>query len=227
MALLDRDIRKLINTKQSSVEFQGKPSLNGMVDGQVAIEKKSNSQIALYRKKYGKLWKMYMSADGNQYVDKTLSTHALKYTSNFTDYRSFSHNFVDDLDANEHFLPWGSLSELTSLRPDVGYLASFDMACHKLIFKPPNLDDNADNITFAIKKIDDGDDTTDSVCTYAYTTTFVDHTSITINRKDWSADPAVKAGDVVAISVTASDAGIVTSSKNFYITSVWETKVVI
>lgn len=50
MPLLDRDIRKLINTKQSSVEFQGKPSLNGMVDGQVAIEKKSNSQIALYRK---------------------------------------------------------------------------------------------------------------------------------------------------------------------------------
>ena len=71
MPLTDRDLRKLINTKQGSVEFQGKPSINGMVDGQVAIEKKSNSQLALYRKKYGKLWKTYMSSDGNQYVDKT------------------------------------------------------------------------------------------------------------------------------------------------------------
>jgi len=38
MPLTDRDLRKLINTKQGSVEFQGKPSINGMVDGQVAIE---------------------------------------------------------------------------------------------------------------------------------------------------------------------------------------------
>ena len=101
------------------------------------------------------------------------------------------------------------------------------MTCHKLIFRPPDLDDNADNITFAIKKIDDGDNTTDSLCTYAYETTFVDHTSITINRGDWSADPTVEAGDVVAISITASDADIVTSAKGFYITSVWETEIII
>ena len=34
MALTDRDLRKLINTKQESMEFQGIPSTNGMVDGQ-------------------------------------------------------------------------------------------------------------------------------------------------------------------------------------------------
>lgn len=72
MAFTDRDLRKLSNTKQASIEFNGKPSLHGMLDGQVAIEKKSNSQLALYRKKYGKLWKTYMSSDGNQYVDKKL-----------------------------------------------------------------------------------------------------------------------------------------------------------
>ena len=115
----------------------------------------------------------------------------------------------------------------TSFRPDAGYLVPFNMTCHKLIFRPPDLDDNADNITFAIKKIDDGDNTTDSLCTYAYETTFVDHTSITINRGDWSADPTVEAGDVVAISITASDADIVTSAKGFYITSVWETEIII
>tara|TARA_R110000823_G_scaffold309638_1_gene434044 strand:+ start:228 stop:911 length:684 start_codon:yes stop_codon:yes gene_type:complete len=227
MALTDRDMRKLANTKQSSIEFQGKPSIHGMLDGQVAIEKQSNSQLALYRKKYGKLWKSYMSSNGDQYVDKTLSANTLKYTNKFIDYRSFSHNFYDDLDANEHFLPWGNVNELTSLRPDVGYLVPFNMTCHKLIFKVPDLDDNTDNILFTIKKIDDGDDTIDSVCTYTYSTTFVDNTSITINRSDWSATPSVETGDVVAISITASHADIVTSAKNFFITSVWRVEVVI
>ena len=75
MALTDRDLRKLINTKQESMEFQGIPSTHGMVDGQTAIQKKSNSQLAIYRKKFGKLWKSYMSSDGSQYVDKNLNVN--------------------------------------------------------------------------------------------------------------------------------------------------------
>ena len=55
MALSQRDIRKLINTKQSSVEFEGIPSQSSMLDGQVAMHKKSNNLLALYRKKFGKL----------------------------------------------------------------------------------------------------------------------------------------------------------------------------
>ena len=82
MALTDRDMRKLINTKQNSVEFQGKPSVHGMLDGQIAIEKQSNSQLALYRKKYGKLWKSYMSFNGNQYVDKDLKVNGSINLSN-------------------------------------------------------------------------------------------------------------------------------------------------
>ena len=93
MALTDRDLRKLINTKQESMEFQGIPSTNGMVDGQTALQKKSNSQLAIYRKKFGKIWKSYMSSDGNQYVDKKLTTNTLKYTNRFIDYRVFLHNF--------------------------------------------------------------------------------------------------------------------------------------
>jgi hypothetical protein len=223
----DRRLRKLFNSKQDIVEFNGNPSISSMMDGQVAVTKGANGQLAVHRKSYGKLWRSYMSYDGNQYVDKTLSTNTLKYTNKFIDYRSFSHNFTDDLDGNEHFLPWWSNNEQTSFRTDAGYLVPFNMTCHKLIFKPPDLDDNADNITFAIKKIDDGDGTTDSLCTYTYSTTFVDHTSITINRSDWSAAPNVETGDVVAISITASDAGIVTSAKGFYITSVWRIEIII
>jgi len=73
MAINDREIRKLINTKQSSMEFEGIPSLNGMLEGQTAIQKKSNSQLSLYRKQFGKLFKSHMSADGNQFIEKNLS----------------------------------------------------------------------------------------------------------------------------------------------------------
>ena len=227
MPLTDRDLRKLINTKQGSVEFQGKPSINGMVDGQVAIEKKSNSQLALYRKKYGKLWKTYMSSDGNQYVDKTLKTNTLEYTNKFIDYRTFSHNFAKDLDTTETYLPWWSTDDLTALRNSTGYLAPFKMTCHKLIFKPPDLDDNTDDIVFAIKKIDDGDNTVDALCNYTYSTTFTDYTAITVSQSDWSATPSIAAGDVVAITIDASDTGIVTSAKEFWVTSVWRVEVVI
>ena len=69
----NRDIRKLINTKQDVTEFNGTPSVGGMSDGQIAIAKSNNKQLAIYRKKYGKLWKSYMNHDGNEYVDKNLT----------------------------------------------------------------------------------------------------------------------------------------------------------
>ena len=46
----NRIVRTLINTKQSSLEYSGKPSINSMVDGQTAIERKPNGQLALYKK---------------------------------------------------------------------------------------------------------------------------------------------------------------------------------
>ena len=70
---IDRDLRKIINTKQDIIEFNGTPSLNGMSDGQVAITKGNNKQLAIYRKKFGRLWKSYMNYDGNEYVDKNLT----------------------------------------------------------------------------------------------------------------------------------------------------------
>tara|TARA_R100001082_G_scaffold35187_1_gene18263 strand:+ start:8803 stop:9381 length:579 start_codon:yes stop_codon:yes gene_type:complete len=72
MSLLDRNVRRLINTKQDSLEFKGVPSSNSLLDGQTAVQKESNSQLAIYRKKFGKIWKSYMSSNGNQFVDRDL-----------------------------------------------------------------------------------------------------------------------------------------------------------
>ena len=68
----ERQIRKLINSKQDVMEFNGTPSKNSLSDGQLAITKSNNSQLAVYRKKFGKLWKSYMSYDGSQYVDRDI-----------------------------------------------------------------------------------------------------------------------------------------------------------
>ena len=85
MAFSERDIRKLVNTKQSLMDFKGTPSNSNMLDGQVALHKKNNSLLALYRKKFGKLWKTYLSSDGNQIIDKNLNVGGItksKVTAN-------------------------------------------------------------------------------------------------------------------------------------------------
>lgn len=68
-----RDLRKLLNTKQDVIDFQGTPSIGGMAEGQIALSQSSGGQLAIHRKKYGKLWKSYMSYNGDQYVDRNLN----------------------------------------------------------------------------------------------------------------------------------------------------------
>lgn len=228
MAITDRDIRKLSNTKQNSIEFVGKPSLNGMLEGQIAIERKSNSQLALYRKKYGKLWKSYMSSDGNQHVDKSLKTNTLEYSNRFIDYRTFKHSFTDDLPATKIYVPWqGTGEQTTLLNATSGYLNPFRMTCHKILFRTPAIDTVATDIVFGIDKMDSGDTTRDAICTYDATANWSSNTNFTINQSDWSAVPTVEPGDLVGLSINADNTNIVTSEKHFHMTSIWRVEVVI
>ena len=227
MALTDRDMRKLANTKQSSIEFKGKPSVHGMLDGQVAIEKQSNSQLALYRKKYGKLWKSYMSSNGDQYVDKTLSVNTLKYTNKFIDYRFIAHNFTADIGTTETYIPWYGVSDAANMNAvSTSFLAPYKMTLHKLFVRPETISDTSAELTFALDKQDDGDTTVDSIATFTYDTLLHNESFITINRSDWSADPSVEAGDKIGISIDA-DADPSSSAIPWYITSVWEVEIIV
>ena len=71
--MANRDIRRVINTKQDSLESQGNLSTGSMVDGQVSISKSNNEQLSIRKKKYGRIYKSYMSSNGNQIVDKNLT----------------------------------------------------------------------------------------------------------------------------------------------------------
>ena len=226
MALTDRDMRRLENTKQNSIEFQGKPSIHGMVDGQVAIEKKSNSQLALYRKKYGKLWKMYMSSDGNQYVDGTLRTNTLEYTHKFIDYRFFLHNFNRDIGTSEFFLPWVGPTEETDMDDARrSFLVPFNMTLNTILIRPETLSDTTADIRIKVKK--QGNNlTVGTVATATYETDdLASNTYFKLNKSDFDNTPTVEAGEKVGLTILsgADPSGTI----DLYITSVLRVEVVI
>ena len=222
---MDRDSRFINNRKQDKIRLvNNHPSINNMREGEEVLFNHKDGILKRYRKQNGRLWSSNMSTDGNTIVDKKLIANELEYKQKFLDYRVFAHNFNKDLDTDETYLPWGfNGSDKTTFGVTHGYLTPFKMICHKFIFRPPNLTDSTDDITFAIKKIDNGDNTEDLVCNYTYSTTFVDYTSITINTSDWSANPVIESGNIGLITIDASDTGITTSGMDFFITSVWKT----
>jgi hypothetical protein len=227
---MDRDTRNILNSKQSNIYSAIQPSVDGMSDGQIVISEGSNKQPSLSLKRHGRVYKTYLSADGNQYVDKTLRTNTLEYTHKFIDYRVFKHSFTDDLPGSKMYIPWqGTGEQTTLLNSTSGYLTPFNMTCHKLMFRTPDVDvTSSRNIIFAIEKID-GEDTgnsIDSVCTYTESS-LVDNTNFTISQSDWSANPAVDAGELVGISMTPSNNDIIASEKHFHITSLWRVEVFI
>ena len=220
---MDRFSRSIANKKQDKIRVVStQPSVQSMREGEEVLFFDRRGVLLRYRKERGMLWRSDMSKNSDSIIEGRSSSSRLEYRSSFVDYRAFSHNFTADVDASKIYLPWFNDTELGTFRTGQGFLAPFKMTCHKLIVKPPDLDDNNDDIVFAIEKKDDGDDTTDALCNYTYSTAFVDHTAITVNQSDWSATPTVDAGDVVALTITASHADIVTSSKAFWVTSVWK-----
>ena len=225
---MDRETRNILNSKQSSLYSSVQPSKDRMLDGQIVVGVGENKQPVISYKKDGRMYKTNLSSDGNVYVDKTLTTNTLQYKYKFIDYRVFKHSFTDDLPATKIYIPWqGTGEQTTILNSTSGYLSPFKMTCHKLFFRTPAMDTAATDIVFGIEKIDSGDTSIDSVCTYDATATWSDNTNIIINKSDWSATPTIEVGDLAGISLQADNTNIVTSEKHFHITSVWRVEVVV
>ena len=218
----------LTNKKQDSLYSNEEMYLGNMIDGQVSISNNKNTQPSLNLKKNNLLYKVKLSPDGNQFVDKKLTTNTLEYTNTFIDYRVFKHSFTFNLPATEVYIPWqGTGEQTTLLSATSGFLAPFKMTCHKLIVRTPAIDTVATDIVFGIRRIDSGDTTIDSICTYDATENWVSNTNFTINQSDWTASPTIEAGQLAGISLNADNTNIVTSEKHFHITSVWRVEVTI
>ena len=220
-----RNLRRLANFTEQPQSFnEGGHSSLQEGGSFITIE---NGRLAIYKKHKGLKWKSYMSSDGNEYVDKKLTTNTLEYTNKFIDYRIYKHNFSDNIGTTEHFIPWQGTGEQTGMNDATStLLVPFKMTCHKILFRPESFDTPTANFTFKIKRQDSGDATVDEVASFTYTDTFADNTTIEVKQSDFNNTPVVDAGAKASISIQAS-ANPHGSSKDYYITSVWRTEVTI
>ena len=230
--MANRDIRRIINSKQDSLESTGNLSISSMSDGQVSIGKSTNELLSIRKKKYGRIYKSYMSSNGNQIVDKNLTVGGnlnLKGHVVGSQYIMFCHNFVDDIGTTEHTLPWADSSENTGHTSGVitGFLTPYNMTLKKIIFRIDVISQQAD-ITFKVKRVNSGDNTTDTIATAEYDATIADDTKFELNRTDFDNNPIVVKDSLAIITIqTDADIDQGSVSDGFFITSVWEVEIVL
>ena len=221
---MSRDIRRLNNSTERMQSFSiGAPSSSLQEGGTfVSIE---NGNLAVYRKHKGIEFKSYMSRKGDQIVDKKLTAGELEYKNRFIDYRYFMHNFTDDINASEVYIPWQGTGEQSSMNVSTtAFLVPFNMTLQKIIIRPEALSNTSADIRVYIKK-QDNDETADNICVADYTTTLVAHTAFTLTKENFDSLPFVEAGDKCAISMTASTDP--SGEIDWYVTSVWRVEVTI
>jgi len=228
---MDRVARRILNSKQDSIINNPNISVDRMPEGQINISQKRGEDLSLAVKSGGRVWKTYLNSDGNLNVDKKLTAEELKFTRKFTDYKTFIHNFYDDIHTDEHYLPWDNSTAESTIQVDrqTGYLAPYNMTLHKIVVRfkiiSGSIDTNA-NIVFKLGKIDSGDSTEDSVSTATYNpSTLAELTPFTINRTDFNNSTKIEAGDVAFMTIDAS--ADIAGGVDWWITSVWETEITI
>jgi len=217
----------LTNKKQDNLYSSEEMHLGNMTEGQVSISNNKNSSPSLNLKKNNLLYKVYLTPNGNRFVDKKLTTNSLEYTNTFIDYRIYNHNFADNIATTEHFLPWQGTKEGADMDlAEDAFLVPFRMTCHKILFRPESFATPTADFTFKIKRQDSGDATVDEVASFTYTDTFADNTTIEVKQSDFNNTPVVGVGAKASISIQAS-VNPHGSSKDYYITSVWRTEITI
>ena len=221
----DRDIRKIMNSTAPSLNTDGSVS-RSIPEGSTNFVLSNNKQLAMFKKHKGRLWKTYLSKDGNQYVDKTLKTNTLEYTHKFIDYRFFLHNFNRDIGTSEFFLPWVGPTEDTDMDDARrSFLVPFKMTLNTILIRPETLSDTTADIRIKVKK-EDNDLVVDTVATATYETDdLASNTYFKLNKSDFDNTPTVEAGDKVGLTILsgADPSGTI----DWYITSVWRVEVTI
>jgi len=69
-----REERKINNAKQEKISIADRPpAVNSMAEGEIVMAKLPNKQLGMFVKYKGILWRTYLSPDGNEVVDKSLT----------------------------------------------------------------------------------------------------------------------------------------------------------
>lgn len=225
--MAERDIRRLTNSKGSPLDSDIAITRNSP-EGSTNFTLSSNSQLAMVRKQRGKLWKTYLSSNGDQYVDRTLVARKIKFTQSFTDYKIFTHNFTDDIGRDAHYLPWGNYdAEGSDMDGDnLAIVTPFKMTLFKILIRPESISDSSSDISISVREQDNASATIDTVATATYSTDdLASNDYFELKQKDFDNSPAVDIGKKLGLFMQANaDPG---GSGNWWITSVWKTEIII
>jgi len=231
---MDRISRQIANSKQDRIEIvKSQPSAATLREGQEVMYITRDNRLARYRKEQGRLWVSYMSSDGNQIVDKTLTAEELKFTKRFTTYKIIAHNMDDDIGTSEVFLPWFGIlegSDLTSVSSS--FLVPYSMTLQKIMFRPSAISTGSYDLVVRLKKMDDGDTTVDTVATATWDVSdaaFDDlaaATFISVERSHFDNNPKFEIGDNCGVSIQSAS-GDYGGAIKWKITSVWAVEIVI
>ena len=222
---MSRDTRRLMNSVEPPQSFSDGAPASSLQEGgtMVSLDK---GKLSIRRKHKGIVFKSYMSRDGNEFVDKKLTTSELEYKRKFVDYRVFIHNFNVDIATNKYYLPWGDSFEQTSMdKQSTGFITPFKMTLHKIIIRPDNVTASAD-VTIRVEKEDEGDNTEDVIATAIYDVSeagaIQDDTNFELKKSDFDNDPTIESGKLAGLSIQAAS-DIVGSAHSWFVTSVWKT----
>ena len=216
----NRDIRRILNTKQDSLESYGNLSINSMTDGQMSVSKSSNGLLSIQKKKYGRVYKSYMSSDGNQIVDKNL-TVSNNINVNGTVYGNqiycYSHNFPYT-GTSKIYVSWNRATVSTSIASSGKFIAPYDGRLLKVLARTESV---AGSTVIGFHKAVDA--TTDPNSTATESADAIDMSAVdTTYEFNFTATSIFDKGDVLAISMDATNA-----VNDTVITSVWSFKIIL
>jgi len=143
-------------------------------------------------------------------------------------YKIFNHNFQDNLDTSEHFLPMHGTGESSTMNDRyTAFLVPYKMTLKKIILRPETIADANATLTFKIKKQINGSVSVVTVATFEYDTELASNTLLQVNESDFDNSPTVVAGEKLAISIEADADPDGSSTIDYYITSVWKTEILL
>ena len=210
--MANRDIRRIINSKQDSLESTGNLSISSMADGQLSISKSSSELLSISKKKYGRLYKSYMSSSGNQVIDKNLTIGGnlnVKGTIN-KEVMIFYHPF-NATGTGKVYLPWSSISEASSINYYNNLIAPYSGRLLKVVARSAEA---LGSTVIGFHKASDGTESPSTTATETITVDMsADDTSYTF---DFTKTSSFDSGDVVAVSIDPSN-----TPNDSRVTSVW------
>ena len=223
------------------------PSRSSLKEGQIVIAKDPKKGLSMFIKSGAETYSIPISSAtkenvfdsmtingnariNNKLISDTIDARNLSYTK-FTDYRTFIHNFNDDIATTKHYIPWAGTDENDNLRGFVSYIAPFKMTFYKLLLRTGAITANA-NYTFTIELCKDKSADVHEVGSYQLRNKGIssadDNTYFTFYGSDFFInspfnDLSVNIGDKVGISIQAdSDPS---GATDWQMTSVWKVEV--